>query len=378
MRILLIDQFGETGGAQQCLLEAAEGFSARGWELHAAVPEGPLSERLMPMAKSVTPLACGPFAPVRKKFSDVGRFAMQLPRQAAAIAAIVEREDIELLYVNGPRVAPAAMLGRRGRPVMFHAHSIVTQPMAARLTGYALRGPRVTLLASSRFVARWVEEQAGGASVRVVYNGVAGFGGRPTPRDRHTRVAVLGRIAPEKGQLVFAQAARIARERDASLSFCIAGAAMFGGVEYLNAVRAAAGNAVNFAAWTDDVGAFLKDVDLLVVPSAGVDANPRVIPEAYAAGVPVLAFDGGGIPELVTHGTTGLLVKRHTAEALAEAMLDAVPDSPRLNAMAERAYQRWRSSYTLARFQSEVCEAAEAAADRRRDPLVTSRASATA
>ena len=378
MRILLIDQFGEPGGAQQCLTEAAVGLAARGWELHAALPAGPIVDRLAPVCKSITPLVCGPFRPVRKSVWDVARFGFQLPQLTAAIGRVIEREKIDVLYVNGPRMVPAAMWSRRGRPVVFHAHSIVTQPLAARLTGRALRASDVTLLASSRFVARWLEPLVANADVRVIYNGVAGFGMRPVARQHHTRVAVLGRIAPEKGQLAFARAARIALERNPDFRFCMAGAPMFTGEKYLDAVRAAVGDAVTFTGWTDDVGEFLKGVDLLVVPSESVDTNPRVILEAYAAGVPVLAFDGGGIPELIEHGVTGLLVTRHTPESLAEAILDAVADPQRLTAIAERGYEHWQRCYTLARFQSEVCDAVEGAAGRRRELVTKARASATA
>ncbi|MCU1339989.1 MAG: glycosyl transferase, group 1 [Bryobacterales bacterium] len=378
MRILLTDQFSEAGGAQQVLMEAAAGFAERGWELHAAIPEGPVVNILAPLCKSITLLVCGPFTPRRKSLGDIARFGIQFPRHAAAISRVVAREDIDLLYVNGPRVAPAAVWARQGRPVIFHAHSIVTQPLAARLAGHALRTPDVTVLASSHFVAQWLAPLAPDASVRVIYNGVAGFGARPRWRARHTRIAVLGRIAPEKGQLAFVRAARIAAQRNPDLRFQIGGAPMFGGEDYLDAVRAEAGPAVAFTGWTDDVGAFLKQVDLLVVPSESVDANPRVIPEAYAAGVPVLAFDGGGIPELIEHGVTGLLVKRHVPEALAEAILDAVANPEWLNGMAARGYKRWQRCYTLARFQSEVCDAVEGAVRRRREPVRKARASATA
>ena len=378
MRILLIDQFSEAGGAQHGLMEAAAGFAERGWELHAAIPNGALREALAPISKSITHLASGPFRPVRKSVADIARFGVQLPRQIAAIARIVEDEDIDVLYVNGPRLAPAAMLARKGRPVVFHAHSLVTQVLAARLAGLALRMPNVTLLASSQFVARWLQPLVPETSVRVVYNGVAGFGLRPQPRDRYTRVGVLGRIAPEKGQLTFARAARIAAMRDPDLRFIVGGAPMFASEDYLEAVRAEAGSAVAFTGWTDDIRGFFDQVDLLVVPSDAVDANPRVIPEAYAAGVPVLAFDGGGIPELIVNGVTGLLVHDHTSEALADAILDAVGDPERLNSLAECGYARWQSRYTLARFQSEVCEAVEGAARRRREPVSKTRASATA
>jgi len=378
MRILLIDQFGEPGGAQQCLIEAALGFAERGWEMHAALPAGPIIDRLAPICRSATPLICGPFNPVRKSGWDVARFGFQLPHLAAAIGRVIEREKIDVLYVNGPRMVPAAMWARRGRPVVFHAHSIVTQRLAARLTARALNGPDATLLVSSRFVARWLQPLVANTAIRVVYNGVAGFGMRPVPRHRHTRVAVLGRIAPEKGQLAFARAARIALERNPELNFCIGGAPMFTGKKYLDEVRMAAGDAVTFTGWADDVGQFLRHADLLVVPSESVDTNPRVILEAYAAGVPVLAFDGGGIPELIEHGVTGLLVHQRTPEALAEAILNAVADPQRLEEIARRGYEHWQLRYAVARFQSEVCEAVEGAAGRRRELVTKARASASA
>src|SRR4051812_11427530 len=119
MRILILDQFGELGGGQRCLLEAVEGFDAFGWEIHAAVPsEGPLTEALRPYVESVAPLACGPFTSGRKRAADTFRFAKQLPAQRSLISAIVRRANIDVLYVNGPRVLPAAALGRLGRPVV--------------------------------------------------------------------------------------------------------------------------------------------------------------------------------------------------------------------------------------------------------------------
>jgi hypothetical protein len=261
--------------------------------------------------------------------------------------------------------------------VIVHGHSIVTQSLAARLAGLAFRSPDVTLLASSHFVARWVQALAPGATIRVIYNGVAGFGAGPILRERYSRIGMLGRIAPEKGQLTFVRAAAIAAELDPSLRFLIGGAPMFGAESYTAAVHAEAGSNVTFTGWTDDAGDFLKQVDLLLVPSEAVDANPRVIPEAYAAGVPVLAFDGGGIPELIEHGVTGLLVENHTPEALVAALLDAIRDPQRLHAIAECGYARWRQRYTLARFQSEVCDAVEGAVRGRREPLSRIRASAT-
>jgi glycosyltransferase involved in cell wall biosynthesis len=146
-------------------------------------------------------------------------------------------------------------------------------------------------------------------------------------------------------------------------------------------VRAqAAGAPVEFRSWTEDVGAFLSGVDLLVVPSKPIDNIPRVILEAFAAGVPVLAFASGAIPELIEHGETGLLVPQRTPEALAEAILSAAGNRDLLNQMAAGAHRRWRERYTLLRFQSEISAAVEAASCRhhKRTPLASVGANASA
>jgi len=359
VRVLLTDQFSELGGAQRGLLEAAEGFAARDWELHAVIPEGPLVEGLRRFCSSISIIPCGPYQSFRKTARDVLRFAVQFQKQSATMSDVIRRNSVDVLYVNGPRVLPAAAWARSGRPIIFHSHSIVTQPRAAQFAGLVLRWSGTHVLASSKFVSSWLAPFVPPDHIDVIYNGIRDLARTPQARGRHTRIGVLGRIAPEKGQLTFVRAARIAADADPSLQFVIAGAPVFAGKDYLNQVQNEAGPHVRFTGWTDNIGEFFDQIDLLVVPSEGVDANPRVIPEAYAAGIPVLAFDSGGVSELIDHNQTGLLVQERSSRSLAAAMLEAVRHPVALNRMALHGHQRWRERYTLPRFQSEVCEALE-------------------
>lgn len=361
MRILLLDQFSELGGAQRGLLEAAEGFLARGWELHAAVPGGELAERLRSVNARVTPIPCGPYNSVRKTGGDLLRFARHFRAQATAIERIVETNGIDALYVNGPRVVPAAAWARRGHPVVFHSHSVVTQRAAAQLAGKALQWSGARILVSSHFVSTWLAPYFPAHRIQVIYNGIRDVGLSRRVRPRPTRIGVLGRIAPEKGQLLFVRAARIAANTNPDLTFTIAGGSVFATAGYQDQVRNEAGSQMRFIGWTENIAEFFDQIDVLVVPSEGVDANPRVIPEAYSAGIPVIAFDSGGIGELLSHDETGILVRERSAQALASAILDAVKRPDNLNRMALNARRRWQERYTLARFQSEVCEALERA-----------------
>src|SRR6202034_1505548 len=69
-----------------------------------------------------------------------------------------------------------------------------------------------------------------------------------------------------------------------------------------------------------DVVARLSEYDLIAVPSQWLETGPRVILEAFAAGIPVIGSNLGGIAELVQHGTNGWLVEPRSVEAWAVAL----------------------------------------------------------
>jgi glycosyltransferase involved in cell wall biosynthesis len=64
---------------------------------------------------------------------------------------------------------------------------------------------------------------------------------------------------------------------------------------------------VKFLGWRDDIPEIMPLFDVFVLPSLN-EGMGRVLVEAMAAGRPVVASRVGGIPDLVRHGETGLLV----------------------------------------------------------------------
>ncbi|MBA2301618.1 MAG: GT4 family glycosyltransferase PelF [Acidobacteria bacterium] len=78
---------------------------------------------------------------------------------------------------------------------------------------------------------------------------------------------------------------------------------------------------VRFLGHREDVPDVLAEADVFVLPSRS-EAFPNSVMEAMAAGVPVVASDVGGIPELVRDGATGRLVPPGNVDALANALLD--------------------------------------------------------
>ena len=82
---------------------------------------------------------------------------------------------------------------------------------------------------------------------------------------------------------------------------------------------------VHFAGFQPDLLGFIGHVNLLVHPAYREGLGIAVL-EAQAAGVPVVAYDAGGVPEIVANGVTGRLVTAGDKQALADAVIDLLQD----------------------------------------------------
>jgi glycosyltransferase involved in cell wall biosynthesis len=92
---------------------------------------------------------------------------------------------------------------------------------------------------------------------------------------------------------------------------------------------------IRWAGYRTDVDNFLAGCDVFAHPSLS-DAFPTVLLEAMAAGLPVVASDVGGIPEIVEPGETGVLVPAGDASRLAAAIQDLLSDRRRARDMGDR------------------------------------------
>jgi glycosyltransferase involved in cell wall biosynthesis len=99
--------------------------------------------------------------------------------------------------------------------------------------------------------------------------------------------------------------------------------------------------ALNYTGFQEDVGRFLSALDIFVLPS---DCEPfgQVLIEAMVRGIPVVATNAGGAPEIVVHGETGYLVPPRDPEAMAAAINRLLADPLRRMQMGESGKARAR------------------------------------
>ena len=367
MNLLLLDQFSDPGGAQQNLLELLPAIRDAGWRALVGMPgTGELFQRVRALGFEAQPIECGPYGSGRKSTADHARFLAGTPRLAAQLRRMAQQVDADLVYLNGPRLLPAAALARLPQPVLFHSHSYLGPGVARRVAGLALRHMDAWLVGQCEFVAAPWRPYVRPERVSVIYNGVAGPASTPVRSSAGPpRVGCIGRIAPEKGQREFVAAAARIHQALPDCRFVIYGAPLFAdgaAQSYMAQLRRdAEGLPIEFAGWVDDIPACMAQLDLLLVPSAPHEATTRVILEAFAAGVPVIAFASGGIPEVVEDGVTGLLAR--TSEDMATRARELLTfDRRRLIPIAQAARKSWARRFTLERYHQQILRAIEAAA----------------
>ena len=147
----------------------------------------------------------------------------------------------------------------------------------------------------------------------------------------------LGRLSPEKGLRTLIRA----------WSDVDAGLVVVGDGPDADLLRAEAPSSVRFAGAlpAERVDELVSKARALLVPSVWYEAQPRVILEAYAAGVPVLASRIGGLPDLIRDEESGLLVAPGDHAAWAQAARRLLDDEAAVR-FGEGAYRLWQENYS--------------------------------
>lgn len=106
------------------------------------------------------------------------------------------------------------------------------------------------------------------------------------------------------------------------------------------------GGAIHLTGFIKDIEEKLADFDLYVQPSLSESFGLAII-QAMSLGLPVIATNAGGIPEIVTTGKTGILVEPAKPKALADAILKLLRDPKKAKELAKLAAQDVKIKFNL-------------------------------
>jgi len=280
----------------------------------------------------------------------------RLPREATDqnLLAAIRKASPDIVHANSLAMGrlSGAVADRLNVPVLAHLRDIVK---LSRNALDDLNRNRLLLAVSHATRTFHVAQGLCADRVRVLYNGVDCNRFSPRPAEGRLRrelslakddflIATIGQISLRKGQDVLAEAACQLAETLPNAHFLLVGERHSEKRESIEFERAVArrfqeaGLAGRFhtIGYRRDVDRLLNEVDLLV-HSAHQEPLGRVLLEAAASGVPIVATDVGGTREILTDGESARLVPAGDPQAMARAISELHGDRQHGNRLAAQA-----------------------------------------
>jgi glycosyltransferase involved in cell wall biosynthesis len=132
-------------------------------------------------------------------------------------------------------------------------------------------------------------------------------------------------LKPQKAPLDFVSVAERVARRVPSAHFLLVGDGVLRGRVESAVSRAGLEGRFHLLGWRRDIPSIMKNLSVLVLTSLW-EGLPRVVPEAMAAGLPVVATRVDGTPEVVVDGENGFLAEPGDIEALADRVAQLLSD----------------------------------------------------
>ncbi len=245
-------------------------------------------------------------------------------------------------------------------PVVAHAREYVYSPRIHTLFAGL---PRL-YIAISRSVASDLERHGVPSSkIRVIYNPVEPpqCSTRPQAARGRLRIGMLGMLKERKGQHILIEALHLLADKGYDFVARIGGSPVKGEEAYLDRLRRMATeyrlqDRLEFVGFVNHPYEFFSAVDIAVHANIKPEPLGRVVVEAMLSGLPVIATDGGGIPEFVEHERTGLLVPMGDARALADALARLIEDGSLREMIGKAAAIKAREMFSPVRHVEGIME----------------------
>ncbi|TAK70696.1 MAG: glycosyltransferase family 1 protein [Actinomycetota bacterium] len=357
MRIVLnTRELAPLGGIEVQLFQVARELALRGHDLDVLCRSdtGPFAAQYHQLARSVS---------VVPSFDVARRTAViDLARIAPAVARVRDRHGDVLYLSRIEEIVWAQLASRFARiPLVCHLHHVtgyapdllvrllsgvdhiaaVSQFLKERYVALGLSPDRITIIPNG---VDPDEYAVADESMRLKARGELGL-----PPDAFV-VLCYGRVIRQKGVHVLVEAWRRLGLDPAHHVLVVLGApdpADRG--SYLGPLRDTAPAGVVWYHPRRDPVTFLHAADLVAVPTLAEESFGRVVIEAMATGLPVVASRKGGIPEILDGPLSRLLVEPGDPEALATAIADLLAWRSADPALGESCTAVVRARYPLSR-----------------------------
>ena len=382
LRVLFINPGRELGGAELSLLLLLEALRERDVDPTVALfGDGPFAARLVSQTIATVFLdvpdavrrASSRYPPSRGLGATAGLAARSLP-SVARLAALVRRGGHHLVHTNGLKAHLLGGLAGRlaRRPVVWHLRDFPPGGSRGRLFRAASRALPALVFANSEAVAATLR----GVPVVRLYNPVdldrfhpdrsgASVRAELMLADNAPLVGMVAHLTKWKGHEDFIRIALRLSEQVPGVRFLVSGGPIYetdGHAGYAEALKRRAvdlglAGRILFLGARDDIPEILAATDVLLHCPTAPEPFGRVVAEAMAAGRPVVAANAGGIPEIVEHDVTGLLVTPGDVSGFAAAVQRLLADPALRHSLGAAGRRRAEQLFAVGPHAERVLEA---------------------
>ncbi len=267
---------------------------------------------------------------------------------------IIKDEKIDIVHARSRVPGWISFFASRCSPVHFitTAHGIYKNRFFSEVMGWGK-----FVIAPSQAVARHMKDSFGVPEdkINIVSRWVdldnfefTDYNKRKTSNS----IVCIGRISPTKGYEHLIKGFKKVVRFNPYLKLKIVGSADKSKLNYLERLKTLVNRFslnynVEFVGLKKDVGEVLSGARILVAPSVVEESFGRVIVEAFACGVPVVATAVGGFKEIIDNEKDGLLVEPENSEAIASGILRILNDSNFAQKLVKQAREKVERVYTM-------------------------------
>jgi len=320
IRVLCVNLEGSIAGAEQSLLLIVR-FLPKNILLSAACPSGILADKLKSLGIKTYPIPSPP-----RKFNLTAAWLFYMIIVNIRLFIVVLRERPQIIHANSSKAVLAAASAKILSPgkIIWHMRDLRISRLRAKICGCLSS----KIIAVSRAVkSRLTELSIKPELIEVIYNGIDTGSIKIKEKEQNDSIifANIGQFVSWKKQILFIEAAERFLRQGGKANFLLIGDDIFArdGKYKQQLIKKAAispyAQNIKIIGWRDNLEPLWPKIDCLVHTA---DAEPfgRVIIEAMANGVPIIATAAGGPVEIIDNGRTGLLFGPDDIEGVFAAM----------------------------------------------------------
>lgn len=356
MKISVLEIIGDSSlaGAPRHLLSVLENLDIEKFELHCICPPGPLAGEIKKLRRHI----------------DLDIIAMKNRLDLKAISDIrksIKQTKPDVIHVHGTR---AGLLGRLAAigfniPVIYTEH-LWTKQFRLRnkilnfvhyfanwfLDMFTTLNIAVSQAVKSFLVSSNISRMD---KVKVIYNGIepTNFEAQTFRSDKEFLIATVGTLNPQKGVQYLIRALPKIKAEFPGVQLEIIGDGGYKKTLVKEVAKLKLKSYVKFTGFVPDVSKYLTKFDLYVQPSLSESFGLAIV-QAMSVGLPVVATNTGGIPEVVTEGKSGYLVEPENPKSLADAILELLRHPSLARKMGQMGRKEARFKFNLSDMVNEL------------------------